>query len=65
MKCGCKIYMVPDNNLKPKPTIGFCPLHAAAGEMLKMIKTVHREGAGMHYEAISELISRAEGKENL
>lgn len=31
-------------------------------ELVKMLKTVHREGAGRHYEAISELIVRAEGK---
>jgi len=30
--------------------------------LLKMLKTVHVEGAGLHYEAIAELIKQAEGK---
>lgn len=31
-------------------------------ELVKMLKTVYREGAGRHYEAISALIDKVEGE---
>lgn len=35
-------------------------LKASHGALLKMLKTVHFEGAGRYYEQISELIKKAE-----
>lgn len=49
--CGCGIATI---NCESK--IVFCPLHANAEKLFKMLKTVHFEGAGRHYEAIADLL---------
>jgi hypothetical protein len=44
MRCGCGIgYKPTSNGMVEGPTIIFCPLHAAAEELLKMCKKAHNK----------------------
>ena len=71
-KCGCKIVMKTELAFADIDTddykIEYCPLHAAAEEMLKALKESldELEGMGCRLEVIQRVdktISRASGKE--
>lgn len=62
-KCGCRPIEWKDTQLRFPGRIEFCPLHAAAEELLKIVKDVQDEFGDKEFTAhMKDVISRAAGK---